>query len=146
MIGQLSGSLDDAFLARNVLLTPDQQLVTRGTIAWFDSSDDAARGFCRDCGTPLAYRFKGIPRIAMTIGSLDDLNAASKEDISKFFRQYYTPNNASLCIAGDFDPKEARARRGQNQRSRRQARSRRDCARLRHPRGTGGDWRDSAGD
>ena len=50
----------------------DDMAVTRGTIAWFDSSDDAARGFCRDCGTPLAYRFKGIPRIAMTIGSLDD--------------------------------------------------------------------------
>lgn len=50
----------------------ESMLVTRGRIAWFDSSDDAARGFCRDCGTPLAYRFKSIPRIAVTIGSLDE--------------------------------------------------------------------------
>ena len=44
----------------------------------------------------------------LTIGSLDDLTAASKEDVSDFFRRYYTPNNASLVIAGDFNPKEAR--------------------------------------
>ena len=44
----------------------------------------------------------------LTIGSLDDLTRASREDISDFFRRYYTPNNASLAIAGDFDPAEAR--------------------------------------
>jgi zinc protease len=44
----------------------------------------------------------------LTIGSLDDLTKASREDISDFFRRYYTPNNASLAIAGDFDPQEAR--------------------------------------
>jgi zinc protease len=44
----------------------------------------------------------------LTIGSLDDLTAASKEDVSDFFRRYYTPNNASLVVAGDFNPKEAR--------------------------------------
>lgn len=43
------------------------------------------------------------------IGSLDDLSAASMEDVKGFFRQYYAPNNASLVIAGDFDPKQARA-------------------------------------
>jgi zinc protease len=42
-----------------------------------------------------------------TIGSLDDLTAASMDDVKSFFRQYYVPNNASLVIAGDFDPKEA---------------------------------------
>ncbi|MCA1624196.1 MAG: insulinase family protein, partial [Acidobacteria bacterium] len=42
-----------------------------------------------------------------TIGSLDDLTAASMDDVKAFFRQYYVPNNASLVIAGDFDPKEA---------------------------------------
>ncbi len=42
-----------------------------------------------------------------TIGSLEDLSAASMEDVQSFFRQYYVPNNASLVIAGDFDPKEA---------------------------------------
>ena len=42
------------------------------------------------------------------IGSMEDLSAASLEDISDFFRTYYAPNNASLCVAGDFDPAEAR--------------------------------------
>ncbi|MDQ2922016.1 MAG: insulinase family protein, partial [Acidobacteriota bacterium] len=44
----------------------------------------------------------------LTIGSLDDLTAASLEDIKGFFRRYYTPRNASLSIAGDFNPVEAR--------------------------------------
>jgi predicted Zn-dependent peptidase len=42
------------------------------------------------------------------IGSFDDLNAASLEDIAHFFATYYTPDNAVLTIAGDFDPGEAR--------------------------------------
>jgi zinc protease len=37
------------------------------------------------------------------IGSMADLTAASVEDVSEFFRDYYTPNNAFLCITGDFD-------------------------------------------
>jgi zinc protease len=44
----------------------------------------------------------------LTIGSLDDLTAASREDIAGFFRTYYTPRNASLSIAGDFNPVEVR--------------------------------------
>ena len=43
------------------------------------------------------------------IGSMDDLNAANLQDVQEFFRIYYAPNNAVLSIAGDFDPKEARA-------------------------------------
>jgi len=42
------------------------------------------------------------------IGSFDDLAAASLEDIAHFFTTYYTPDNAVLSIAGDFDPAEAR--------------------------------------
>jgi zinc protease len=44
----------------------------------------------------------------LTIGSLDDLSAASLEDVKNFFRRYYTPNNATLTIAGDFKSAEAR--------------------------------------
>ncbi|HEX8398039.1 MAG TPA: pitrilysin family protein [Pyrinomonadaceae bacterium] len=51
---------------------------------------------------------KGHPYSWLTIGSLDDLTAASMEDVKGFFREYYVPNNAVLAIAGDFDPKEAR--------------------------------------
>ncbi|MGQ9574874.1 MAG: M16 family metallopeptidase [Thermoguttaceae bacterium] len=43
-----------------------------------------------------------------TIGSMADLDAASREDACDFFRRYYHPANASLCIAGDFDPAEAK--------------------------------------
>ena len=43
-----------------------------------------------------------------TIGAMTDLNKASKEDIADFFRRYYHPSNASLCIAGDFDPEQAK--------------------------------------
>jgi zinc protease len=42
------------------------------------------------------------------IGSMEDLSAASLEDIAHFFALYYTPDNAVLSIAGDFDPSEAR--------------------------------------
>ena len=42
------------------------------------------------------------------IGSMADLSAASLGDVATFFRTYYSPNNASLTIAGDFDPAEAR--------------------------------------
>lgn len=38
----------------------------------------------------------------MTIGSQEDLDAASLDDVKDFFRQYYAPSNASLAIAGDF--------------------------------------------
>lgn len=44
----------------------------------------------------------------LTIGSLEDLTAASMDDVKDFFRRFYTPNNASLAIAGDFDPAVAR--------------------------------------
>jgi len=43
------------------------------------------------------------------IGSMEDLSAASLEDVKLFFGSYYTPDNAVLSIAGDFDPTEARA-------------------------------------
>ena len=43
----------------------------------------------------------------MTIGSQEDLDAASLEDVKDFFRRYYSPSNASLAIAGDIDTTEA---------------------------------------
>ena len=42
------------------------------------------------------------------IGSFEDLTAASLDDIEQFFRTFYTPDNAVLTIAGDFDAAEAR--------------------------------------
>ncbi len=43
------------------------------------------------------------------IGSMEDLSAASEQDVSGFFRLYYAPNNAFLAVVGDFDPAQARA-------------------------------------
>ncbi len=48
------------------------------------------------------------PYYHSVIGSMADLSAASIDDVSNFFRTYYVPNNASLCIAGDFNPAEAK--------------------------------------
>jgi zinc protease len=52
---------------------------------------------------------KGHPYEWPVIGSMTDLSAASVEDVKNFFRVYYAPNNATLTIAGDFDPAQAKA-------------------------------------
>ena len=44
-----------------------------------------------------------------TIGSMEDLDAATIEDVQEFFRIYYAPNNAVLAVCGDFDEREARS-------------------------------------
>jgi len=42
------------------------------------------------------------------IGSMEDLNAASLEDVSEWFKTYYGPSNAVLVLAGDIDAKTAK--------------------------------------
>ena len=51
----------------------------------------------------------GHPYHHSTIGSMDDLDAASLEDVSEFFRTYYAPNNAVLSVVGDVDADHVRA-------------------------------------
>jgi len=51
---------------------------------------------------------KGHPYNWTTIGSLEDLSAASMEDVKSFFRQYYVPNNTVLVLSGDFNEKQAK--------------------------------------
>ncbi|HKS29508.1 MAG TPA: pitrilysin family protein [Pyrinomonadaceae bacterium] len=53
--------------------------------------------------------FKNFSNAHPPIGSMEDLEAASAEDVAEFFRIYYAPNNAVLVISGDFVPAEARA-------------------------------------
>ena len=48
---------------------------TRGKASEFNSSDLAARGFCRDCGTPLYYRALSGPSLSMSIASFDTPHA-----------------------------------------------------------------------
>src|SRR3954470_1906772 len=52
---------------------------------------------------------KGHPYSWSVIGSMRDLDAATLDDLKQFFGEFYVPNNASLCVAGDFDPAKARA-------------------------------------
>jgi hypothetical protein len=44
---------------------------TKGAPATYQSSSIVERGFCRDCGTPLSFRYLARDEIAVTIGSLD---------------------------------------------------------------------------
>lgn len=52
---------------------------------------------------------KGHPYSWSVIGSMDDLNRATLDDLKRFFAEFYHPANATLCLAGDFDPAQARA-------------------------------------
>ena len=51
---------------------------------------------------------KGHPYHHSVIGSMNDLNAASLEDVKNWFRTWYGPNNAVLVLAGDIDVKTAK--------------------------------------
>jgi zinc protease len=51
--------------------------------------------------------FKNPANAHSTIGSMEDLDAATIEDVKDFFRIYYAPNNAVLTIVGDFESEEA---------------------------------------
>lgn len=52
---------------------------------------------------------KGHPYSWSTIGSMADLSAASLEDVKDFFRTYYTPNNATIVVAGAVKADSVRA-------------------------------------
>ncbi|HZW88628.1 MAG TPA: pitrilysin family protein, partial [Myxococcaceae bacterium] len=51
---------------------------------------------------------KPHPYYHCVIGSIDEIQAASLEDVKGFFREFYSPRNATLAIVGDFDPAVAR--------------------------------------
>ena len=42
------------------------------------------------------------------IGSHEDIQSVKLDDVNRFFRQYYAPNNASIAIVGDFDVMETK--------------------------------------
>jgi len=51
---------------------------------------------------------KGHPYSWTVIGSLEDLQNATLEDVKNFYKKWYVPNNVTLTIAGDFDPAQAK--------------------------------------
>src|SRR4029078_8200367 len=53
------------------------------------------------------HTFTTHPYKHPTIGSMQDLEAASIEDVREFYQTYYVPENAPLVIVGDFDTAQA---------------------------------------
>jgi len=58
---------------------------------------------------PAAMYPVGHPYAHTVIGSHEDLQSATLEDVTGFFNTWYVPNNASLVVAGDFDPTAMKA-------------------------------------
>lgn len=52
--------------------------------------------------------FRNWSNTHSTIGSFEDLNAATVDDVARFFKTHYAPNNAVLTITGDIKPAEAK--------------------------------------
>jgi zinc protease len=71
------------------------------------SYENAPYGMAQIRMTELMYP-KDHPYRWPVIGYMEDLTAATHEDVVEFFKQYYAPANASLVIAGDINPAEAR--------------------------------------
>jgi zinc protease len=93
-MGYLLGTLDREKLAnqRDVVRNERRQSV-----------ENAPYGLVDEQLFHLVYP-KNHPYYADVIGSHEDVEAARLNDVRDFFRQYYTPNNASLAITGDIDP------------------------------------------
>ena len=52
--------------------------------------------------------YKNFANSHSTIGSMEDLDDATVEDVQEFFRTYYAPNNAVMVISGAFEPEEVK--------------------------------------
>jgi predicted Zn-dependent peptidase len=65
------------------------------------SYDNQPYGAMREAIQEMAFDSFGYRH--STIGSMEDLNAATLEDVRQFFKTYYAPNNACIAIVGDID-------------------------------------------
>ena len=98
-MGHLLGAVDQARL--------DEQ---RGVV-----QNEKRQGENQPCGLAEELITKGTyppghPYSWTVIGSMDDLNAASLDDVRQWFKTYYGAANATLVIAGDINPEEALAK------------------------------------
>lgn len=71
------------------------------------SVEDTPYGVIWEAMSPAMYP-ADHPYGHTVIGTHEDLQAASVDDVVRFFNAWYAPNNASLVIAGDFDSNQAR--------------------------------------
>ncbi|MEO7361446.1 MAG: pitrilysin family protein [Gemmatimonadaceae bacterium] len=72
-----------------------------------ERTENAPYGLVDETVRPVLYP-KSHPYSWPVVGSMADLSGASVADVSEFFKKYYAPNNASIAIAGDIDPKEVK--------------------------------------
>jgi zinc protease len=70
--------------------------------------DNQAYGRTGEVFDQLAYEHFAYKH--STIGSMEDLNAATVDDVAAFFKTYYAPNNAALAIVGDVDTQKTLSR------------------------------------
>ena len=97
------GTLLEALSQENL---DNQREVVKNEKRW--SYDNRPYGTWMEKALALLYPV-GHPYHHPTIGSMEDLDAASLEDIKAFFATYYVPNNAVLSVAGDCDTAQVRA-------------------------------------
>lgn len=95
-MGFLTGVIDSARLAeqRGVVQNEKRQ----GENQPYAVSEDLTVKATYPAGHPYSWT---------VIGSMEDLNAASLDDVKEWFKTYYGPNNAYICIAGDITPELA---------------------------------------
>ncbi|WP_293373650.1 pitrilysin family protein [Nevskia sp.] len=98
-MGHLLGAIDQKKLdeQRGVVLNEKRQ------------GENQPYGSLREILSKEAYP-PGHPYSWTTIGSDEDLNAATLDDVKAWFKRYYGPNNATLVLAGDITVAEARAK------------------------------------
>ncbi len=98
-MGHLLGVIDQAVLdeQRGVVQNEKRQ------------GENQPYGLAYDLITQASYP-KGHPYSWSTIGSMEDLNAASLDDVKEWFRTYYGAANATLVVAGDVNPDDVKAR------------------------------------
>ncbi len=78
----------------NPMMVADKQvfkLVEENGLAWFDSSAEARRGFCKECGSALFKEQKTGPKILVAVGSLDETHGLKnvKNVFSEEAGEYY---------------------------------------------------------
>lgn len=69
--------------------------------------DNQPYGFTNDVTDKYLFG-DGHPYSWQVIGSMDDVRSATLEDVKEFYDRYYGVNNATLVIAGDFEPEEVK--------------------------------------
>ncbi|HEY6556441.1 MAG TPA: pitrilysin family protein [Polyangiaceae bacterium] len=88
-------------------LTPDQLEVQRGVV-----QNERRQSYENSPYGPSTLALldtlfpKGHPYHGAVIGSMADLSAASLDDVKAFFKSFYSPSNATLAIAGDYDEQQ----------------------------------------